>query len=152
MVQSKTQKPLFCRFFSPYFSVLNPVVESRRAIADISAVNNGAKPTKPADMTQWIMDQSSPNNRYNVAHIVETQMMGSVVAIHTTAMAVSSPFTDTQHCYLLQIDRLLKSCTTSSNILSILPPFERNTSVSWQSIMTSSISQVYRNWRSWTAS
>ncbi|KUJ23226.1 cytochrome P450 [Mollisia scopiformis] len=69
--------------------VLTPIVESRRKVAA-----SGTKGPKPADMTQWIMDQSSEKDRYDVAHIVETQMMGSVVAIHTTAMAISQVMYD----------------------------------------------------------
>ena len=51
----------------------------------------GAKATKkPADMIQWIIDNSDAKNATNTKFVTKTQMLISVVAIHTTTMTASS--------------------------------------------------------------
>jgi cytochrome P450 len=49
--------------------------------------HTGAKPK--SDMVQWIMENSSPNDKSNATYITSTQMLISVVAIHTTAMTMT---------------------------------------------------------------
>lgn len=43
----------------------------------------------PSDMIQWIIDNSNAEDGKNVDHVSKTQMLISVVAIHTTSMTVS---------------------------------------------------------------
>lgn len=44
---------------------------------------------KPSDMIQWIMDNSDGKNGEDTNYVAQTQMLISVVAIHTTTMTVS---------------------------------------------------------------
>ena len=44
---------------------------------------------KPSDMIQWIIDNSDGKNGEDTNYVTQTQMLISVVAIHTTTMTVS---------------------------------------------------------------
>ncbi len=55
----------------------------RRATAQ-----KGSKDLKYSDMIQWIIDNSDEKNGKDTAFVTKTQMLISVVAIHTTTMTV----------------------------------------------------------------
>lgn len=65
------------------FRLLEPIMKERRA-----AMKQGAK--TPSDMIQWIINNSDEGNSKDTAFVTKTQMLISVVAIHTTTMTVRS--------------------------------------------------------------
>ena len=65
------------------FRLLEPIMKERRA-----AMRQGAK--TPSDMIQWIINNSGEENSQKTAFVTKTQMLISVVAIHTTTMTVRS--------------------------------------------------------------
>ena len=54
---------------------------------------------KPADMIQWIIDNSDAKNGKSAKYVTQNQMLISVVATHTTATTVSY---DPDTFYVLQ--------------------------------------------------
>lgn len=53
-----------------------------------AATQTGLKDSKVSDMIQWIIDNSSEEDAKSTAFVTKTQMLISVVAIHTTTMTV----------------------------------------------------------------
>ena len=53
-----------------------------------TAMQKGLKGPKVSDMIQWIVDNSDEENAKSTAFVTKTQMLISVVAIHTTTMTV----------------------------------------------------------------
>lgn len=55
-------------------------------------MQKGSKGPKASDMIQWIIDNSDEKNGKNTKFVTKTQMLISVVAIHTTTMTASPSF------------------------------------------------------------
>ena len=53
-----------------------------------AAMQKNAEKPECSDMIQWIIDNSDEKNSKNTAFVTKTQMLISVVAIHTTTMTV----------------------------------------------------------------
>ena len=53
-----------------------------------AAMQQGLKDSKVSDMIQWIIDNSNEEDAKSTAFVTKTQMLISVVAIHTTTMTV----------------------------------------------------------------
>ncbi|KAH7381517.1 cytochrome P450 [Pyrenochaeta sp. MPI-SDFR-AT-0127] len=68
--------------------MLAPLIKSRQN------VKYANEKEKPSDMVQWIIDNSDPKDKGNVAYITKTQMLISVVAIHTTTMTMTQVIFD----------------------------------------------------------
>lgn len=66
---------------------------------------------KPSDMIQWIMDNAEGKDGEDTKFVAQTQMLISLVAIHTTTMTVrcQSSVIDVP---LTWSDRWLKQCLT----------------------------------------
>ncbi|KAF2119285.1 cytochrome P450 monooxygenase [Lophiotrema nucula] len=94
-----------------YPSILHPIMQY--FIPEVrqvhSYLSNGAKMLGPiindrqgkqvkkgdrTDMIQWIIDNSDPKDKGNVDYVTKTQMLISVVAIHTTTMTMSQTIFD----------------------------------------------------------
>lgn len=94
---------------------LRPIMEERRAM---KANDPAFKP--PQDMVQWIVDNSDGTLADDVYYVSKTQMLISVVAIHTTSMTVSiRPFTPSFRALTLPTHRwpkryLICACTQST--------------------------------------
>lgn len=65
--------------------MLKPIIEERHA-----RMQNDPMYKPAQDMVHWIMENSSSENGRDVHYISKTQMLISVVAIHTTSMTVAS--------------------------------------------------------------
>ncbi|OCK94106.1 putative cytochrome P450 [Cenococcum geophilum 1.58] len=77
---------------------LGPIMKERR---DLMAKDRNYKP--PSDMIQWIVDNSEENNQEDVNYVSKTQMLISVVAIHTTSMTMAQAIFDlTSHPEYIQ--------------------------------------------------
>ena len=72
------------------FRLIDPIMKERRA-----AMQKGSSEPKVSDMIQWIIDNSDERNGKNTKFVTKTQMLISVVAIHTTTMTVIPSFTIT---------------------------------------------------------
>lgn len=68
--------------------MLAPIIKSRQRATNVS------EKEKPSDMIQWIIDNSDPKDKNNVSYITKTQMLISVVAIHTTTMTMAQVIYD----------------------------------------------------------
>ena len=60
-------------------------------------MQKGSKDSKCSDMIQWIIDNSDETNSKDTKFVTKTQMLISVVAIHTTTMTARPIFTITYH-------------------------------------------------------
>lgn len=58
-------------------------------------MQKGSKDSKCSDMIQWIIDNSDETNSKDTKFVTKTQMLISVVAIHTTTMTVRLFYTIT---------------------------------------------------------
>jgi cytochrome P450 len=66
--------------------MLGPVIRERRA--------NPEKYKDHNDMVQWIINNSDPKDKDDVDYVTKTQMLISVVAIHTTTMTMTQVIFD----------------------------------------------------------
>jgi cytochrome P450 len=67
--------------------MLAPIIKERQKISPDSK-------NKPQDMIQWIMDNCEPSKRSDTYYITKTQMLISLVAIHTTTMTMAQVMFD----------------------------------------------------------
>lgn len=56
-------------------------------------MQKGLKDSKVSDMIQWIINNSNEEDAKSTAFVTKTQMLISVVAIHTTTMTVGFSLT-----------------------------------------------------------
>jgi hypothetical protein len=68
---------------------LGPIMAARR-----KAVCEDANSKKPSDMVQWIVDNSDGDDGSDTDYVTKTQMLISVVAIHTTTMTMAQAIFD----------------------------------------------------------
>ncbi|KAF2871561.1 cytochrome P450 [Massariosphaeria phaeospora] len=67
--------------------MLAPLIKARQN-------TNLSEKEKPMDMVQWIIDNCDPKDKENVSYVTQTQMLISVVAIHTTTMTMAQVIFD----------------------------------------------------------
>lgn len=70
-------------------NLLEPIMKERQR-----AMREDPDFKKPSDMVQWIVDNSDGDNGFDTDYVTKTQMLISVVAIHTTTMTTAQAVFD----------------------------------------------------------
>ncbi|GAB7356604.1 hypothetical protein MBLNU459_g7330t3 [Dothideomycetes sp. NU459] len=69
--------------------LLEPIMKDRQ-----KALHEDPEAKRPSDMVQWIVDNSDQEDGSNTHYVTKTQMLISVVAIHTTTMTTAQAVFD----------------------------------------------------------
>jgi hypothetical protein len=77
------------RYLKNGAALLGPVMEERQ-----KAMRRDPTSQKPSDMVQWIVDNSEGDDGSDTDYVTKTQMLISVVAIHTTTMTTAQAIFD----------------------------------------------------------
>ncbi|KAG9606124.1 cytochrome P450, partial [Aureobasidium melanogenum] len=77
------------RYLKNGAKLLEPIMKQRQ-----QAMREDPNFDKPSDMVQWIVDNSEVNNGSDTDYVTKTQMLISVVAIHTTTMTTAQALFD----------------------------------------------------------
>lgn len=89
-------RPFVYRFLSPYRAAVRYSTDAKNTIVPIVAsrlrgeelMTSGKEYDKPYDLLQWLLDGASASERRDPDFMTREQLQLSLVAIHTTTMAV----------------------------------------------------------------